>query len=147
MSCAGWNPFQEMEELLDRYNRATGRSVAGCADDYLISDWIPHADVEETPSAYIVRAELPGVRKQDIVVNVSRASLEISGQKHAELKPAPGSRKHVSECLFGAFRRTLPLPQQLEISAANATFTDGVLTIQIPKQAGSADYEHQLQIN
>ncbi len=147
VSCAGWNPLQEMEELLDRYHRATGRSVVNCADDYLNSDWLPHTDLEETPSTVVVRAELPGVRKRDIVVNISRGMLEISGEKHAELKQAQGNRKHIGECQFGCFRRTLSLPQELEVSAANATYSDGVLIIQIPKLSGSADYEHRIQID
>ncbi len=147
VNCSGWNPFREMEELLDRYNRSTGRAAPDLGEDLSTSDWLPYADIEETAATYRIRAELPGVRKQDIVVSFHGGALGISGEKHAELKSEEGHRRHLSECLFGNFHRTFNLPQQVEIAAATAAYTDGVLTIEIPKAKQSADYEHRLTIN
>ena len=69
MSLTIWDPLREMEELLDRYNRR--KSVANGNDKtFEVGDWVPFVDVHETGDAFDVKAELPGVRKDDVSVSV-----------------------------------------------------------------------------
>jgi HSP20 family protein len=142
-----WNPFREMEELLDRYSRSTGRAMPGIYEELSTPDWSPFTDVDETPDSYRIRAELPGVRKQDVIVSVSGGTLEIKGEKRAELKSEEANRRHRSECFFGSFCRTYNLPPDVDITAAAARLNDGVLTIRIPKKAPAGKHEHRLEIS
>lgn len=141
-----WNPFHEMELLLERYGRLTGGVAADGGQDLSTPDWSPLTDVEETPAMYLINAELPGVRKQDIRVCFSGSTLEIRGDKHAEMKQPEGNRRHRNERLFGQFRRSFNLPVSIDTDAASASFSDGVLTVRIPKSGASEQVERLIDI-
>lgn len=147
MNSPAWNPFREMEELLDRYSRSTGRAMPGVYDELSAPAWAPCTDVEETAEMYQLRAELPGVLKQDISVCFHGDTLEISGEKRADMKSEQGSRRHRSECFFGDFCRAFNLPHNLDASAAQADYADGVLTVRIPKTRQSDTHVHRLDVN
>ncbi len=98
--------------------------------------------VEETETAYVIRAPLPGVDAEAFTISVDGARLTISGQRAAETPPsdsdateAPASRHLVAERWSGAFSREIELPQAVEADAADASFEHGVLTVTLPKTA------------
>ena len=147
MNSLAWNPFREMEELLERYSRLTGRSISDTHDDLSAPDWTPFTDVEETPAMFLIHAELPGVRKQDITVCFSGSTLEIRGDKQAEMKDAVSNIRHRSERLFGQFYRTFNLPRNIDATSVSASYTDGVLTVRIPKTPQSEYVEQRIDIS
>jgi len=129
MSLTIWDPLREMEELLDRYNRR--KSVANGNDKtFKVGDWVPFIDVHETGDAFDVKAELPGVRKDDVSVSVDNGVLTIRGEKKTENED---KKAHRFECAYGSFVRSFTLPQSIKAEKVVAEYKDGVLNMTIPK--------------
>ena len=96
----------------------------------------PQIDVSETDKAIIVSAELPGLDEDDIEVSLTRDALTISGEKEAEQEDK-GKNYYRMERAYGAFRRRIPLPCEVEADQVEAHFKKGVLTITLPKTAAA----------
>jgi HSP20 family protein len=126
-------PFGMIRELADQYDRMfagmTGGSGRGEADP-----WMPRVDVRRQEGAFTVRADLPGVEREDLSVEVRGDALWIAGERH---ECEGGEEEGYGECLYGSFLRVLPLPEGADIEQGSARFENGVLEVQIPtKQAG-----------
>jgi HSP20 family protein len=132
MSRTAWNPFREMQDLLDRCGFAGARDSNNEAELHGV-DWIPATDVDETPDNYRVRAEIPGVGKDQVDVQFDNGVLILAGDKPAEYKSQHGWKRHRSECLYGSFARRITLPGGVRPGAIDAHYADGVLTVTIPK--------------
>ena len=94
--------------------------------------WIPTVDISETENGYEIRAELPGVSENDVNISVSDNVLTIKGEKRTE-EASDGKNYHRVERRYGSFQRSFTLPRHVETDAIKAEFTDGVLTLEIPK--------------
>jgi len=92
----------------------------------------PALDVAETEHGYVVRAELPGVAKEDVSITIENGVLTLAGEKKRE-QEQPDRSWHRIERAYGAFQRTLTLPKGVDGDRAEAVFKDGVLTIELPK--------------
>jgi HSP20 family protein len=92
----------------------------------------PALDIAETEKAYVVHAELPGVAKDDVTITVEDGTLVLAAQKKREAETKEKGWHRV-ERAYGSYRRTLALPKGVDADRAEATFQDGVLTIEIPK--------------
>ncbi len=131
MNLAVWNPFTEMEELLDRYGRSSRKSVMRQDDKmFEVGDWMPSVDIEETDEAYIIKAELPGVEKDDVNVTIDNGLLTIRGEKHSNKED---KKAHRTECVYGSFVRSFTLPQAVTAEGVEAEYNNGVLNLVIPK--------------
>ncbi|MBU1137464.1 MAG: Hsp20/alpha crystallin family protein [Proteobacteria bacterium] len=91
----------------------------------------PTVDVFEEGKEVVVRAELPGIKKSDITIDISENRMTISGEKKQE-KKIDKKDYHRVECSYGSFRRTFRLPENVNSDEANASFKDGVLEIRMP---------------
>ena len=92
MSLAIWDPFCAMEELVDRYNRSARKSLVKYDDkSFEIGDWMPTVDISETDDAFVVKAELPGVDKDDVSVKIENGILTIRGEKKTETEDKDNS--------------------------------------------------------
>lgn len=94
-------------------------------------------DVKETDDHYAVHAELPGVDKQDIHVNIDGATVSISAERKQEKEVKEGERVLRTERYYGKVSRSFQLGQEVDESTAKAKFTDGVLELVLPKKAAS----------
>ena len=94
--------------------------------------WKPSADITETEDSYEVRAELPGVSKDDIQISVKDNLLSIKGEKRQENEDESKKYKRI-ERRYGTFERNFTLPPKVDADNINAKFNDGVLTLSIPK--------------
>jgi HSP20 family protein len=94
--------------------------------------WTPTLDVSETDSEYLVRADLPAVKKEDLSVTVDNDAVTIAGERKFD-KEEKSERVHRRECFRGMFSRSLSLPDNAEASGIRAESKDGVLTVHIPK--------------
>lgn len=131
-----WNPFREMEALLDRYNRATGRALTGSEDEGAVTraDWSPSVDIEESDDSYLIKADLPGVKKENIDVTFDKGVLGILGEKREEKETGEqGSKRHRTERYTGRFERYFTLPSEINVEGIDASYRDGVLSLLIPK--------------
>lgn len=92
----------------------------------------PAVDVKETPTAYLVEAELPGMKKEDIQLEAHDGKLTLSGERKQKAEQK-GDHYHRVERSYGSFCRTFSLPENVKTSEITASFTDGVLELVIPK--------------
>jgi len=122
-----WEPFREMENMLGRMIRG-GLPSPGWASAYL-----PPVDIEETDDAYIFEVELPGVRREDITIEVDGQELHVSGQILE--KERKGIMRQSSR-RTGGFDYRASLPSGLDPDGAEAHFENGVLTVRIPRSEG-----------
>lgn len=97
-----------------------------------LSDWRPAADVRETEEAFIVEAELPGMKKADVSVTFEDGTLTISGERKYE-EETNGSKLRRVERSYGSFSRSFRLPREIDAENVKAAFTDGILTVSVPK--------------
>ena len=133
MSTELWNPFQEFENLLDRYNKSSGTAMRGRSDgDLSFADWSPSVDIDEQDDQYLIKADLPGVEKKDIDVKLENGILSIRGEKHTETESGKGKR-HRTERFHGTFARSFTLPDTVDSEHIDAKYKDGVLTLVIRK--------------
>ena len=94
--------------------------------------WTPTVDISETENDFEIRAELPGVSESDVSVSVTNNRLTVKGEKR-QAAETEGKNYHRVERRYGNFQRSFTLPRNVETSHIKAKFTDGVLTVSIPK--------------
>jgi HSP20 family protein len=114
----GWDPFQEM---VPRWPTATTPAFS------------PSFDIKETKDAYLFRADVPGIKEQDIDVTLMSNRLTISGKREEEAEER-GETYYSSERTYGAFSRSFTLPDGADVDHVRADLKAGVLTIAIPKK-------------
>ena len=128
-----WPGFGRLTNLRDEIDRLFDQPLAELArSSQLLSGWTPAFDVYEDKDNFYVRAELPGMRKEDIDLSMHNGSLSISGERKsdAELKEAEVYR---AERFFGHFQRTITLPTQVAVEKIKAQYKDGILSVSLPK--------------
>ncbi len=123
-----WDPFREVDDLYRRLGRWMD-SVAGRLDDS-VGAWSPASDVTETGDAYLVEVELPGVKRDDIVIDLVGGELAISGE--FKEKERQGLFRYRTR-RTGQFSYRVTLPRDVDADEVQATLTDGVLTVRLPK--------------
>jgi len=144
MSMAIWDPFHAMEELVDRYNRSARKSLVKYDDkSFEVGDWMPTVDISETDDAFIVKAELPGVEKNDVSVKIEDGVLTIKGEKKSEIED---EQKHRIECTYGSFVRSFTLPQATKSDSIKAEYKNGILNLTIPKSEEVKPKEIEIKI-
>ncbi len=94
--------------------------------------WAPRLEVQEDKDTFSVRAELPGLKREDIEVALNENELVISGERKAETV-GEGTEVHLRERSYGKFSRTLTLPSALATDQVKAAYKDGILTVTLPK--------------
>ncbi len=137
MNLIKWDPFRELEDVSSRLNRIFGRAPARAESDsgmLAAADWMPSVDISETDTAYLIRGEIPGVKKEDVKVTIQEGMLTIQGERKQE-KEEKGKRFHRVECCYGNFVRSFRVPDDADESAVKAEFKDGMLNVTLPKSA------------
>ena len=127
---------QELLRLQERMSRLFGRPVFGFEqeDDELISgSWTPACDILETRDAVVLRAELPGMRQQDIEIHVADNVLTLRGDRQFE-KREGDLEYHRIERSYGTFARSFTLPRNVAADRISAAYRDGVLEVTMPKR-------------
>ena len=128
----GGNLFSELNDIQREMNRLFddffGERQSGLAE----GAWMPAVDVSENEATMIVRAELPGMKQEDIELNLQENVLTLTGEKKKETKEDQ-ENFHRIERSYGSFSRTFTLPANVKQEEIKATFKDGVLEISLPK--------------
>ena len=128
-----WEPFRELEELQNRLSTIVSRAPRQSGrEDMTIADWVPTADITEDDKEYLIRAELPDLRKEDVKVTVENGVLTISGERKFE-KEEKQKKYHRVERAYGRFVRSFTLPDDADADGVKADFKDGMLTVHLPK--------------
>jgi HSP20 family protein len=134
---------QEMDRLFDDFLTpapAEGRSFAQQGQALR-----PSIDVDETEQAYTVTAELPGLAEQDIELSLQENALTISGEKRSERDEEEGGRRY-TERSYGRFSRTIPFQAEIDAEKVEASCSNGVLKVTLPKNAKARDQARKIEI-
>ena len=131
-----WDPFRELEDMQSRLSSFLGRRPQkqedGGQESITMSAWTPLVDITEDEKEYLIKAELPEIKKDEINVTVENGVLVISGERKFE-KEEKGKKYHRVERAYGSFVRTFALPDNADAEKVNAEFKDGVLKVHIGK--------------
>jgi HSP20 family protein len=132
MALTPFRGFYDMQSELNRMLHETLGSVALGPRRRLngVTEWAPALDVLQEDGDIVVRAELPGVKQEDVDITFHNGVLAISGVRNAE-EVKEGSGYYVRERRYGSFRRNLPLPEGTDESNITARFQDGVLEVRV----------------
>ena len=127
-----WDPFSELDEFQNRLGSFFGHSPARRNREGTFSSWSPAVDIIEDEKEFLVKAELPEVKKEDVHVSVENGVLLISGERKFE-KEEKNKRYHRTERSYGSFTRSFSLPDGADASKVRAEFKDGLLRVHMPK--------------
>ena len=136
MALVRWDPFRELESMQSRLNRLFGEApFQRTGEDGLsFSGWSPAVDVQETDKEYVIKADLPDVKKEDVKVELLDGALTIEGERQKE-QEEKGKKFHKIEREYGRFLRRFALPTEVDASKVQAEFKNGVLNVHLPKSA------------
>ena len=134
MTLVRWDPFRELEDMSERLNRVFSRpSLRNSGKENLtVADWMPTVDISESDGEYLIKAELPEVKKEDVKVTVENGVLTLQGERRQE-KEEKSKRFHRVERSYGSFVRSFSLPESVDESSVRADYKDGVLNLHLPK--------------
>jgi len=125
-----FDPFRDITTLRDEMNRLFSRAVGEGSGG--ASAWTPAVDIFETAGAIVLKAELPGLRAEDIDIEVDDNVLTLKGERRFEDKVEDG-RYYRLERAYGHFQRSLTLPQGVKADEISASFDNGLVTVTVPK--------------
>lgn len=131
MALTRWEPSgasdlrREMDHLLDRF-----WGLNGHRSELSAAAWHPTVDVTEKDDAYVVTADLPGMSRDEIKVETNENTVTISGERKSDHKD---EQSHRTERSYGRFHRAFSMPSKFDASNVSAAYTDGVLTVTLPK--------------
>ena len=130
---ASWPTFGRLSNLRDEIDRLFDAPLGELAQaSQLLSGWTPALDMREDKDSIVVKAELPGMKKEEIEVSLHDGCLSISGERKAEEK-FKDAEVYRAERFVGRFQRTVTLPSAVAADKVTAQYQDGVLTITLPK--------------
>ncbi len=133
MELMRWNPMREMDTMRDRMNALFDNFFSRKADtEEGLWGWSPAVDLYEDDSKYVVKAELPGVDKDKIQINLTGRVLSLRGER-SEDKEVKEEKVYRRECSYGRFERSFTLPAEVDPDSIKADYKDGVLRIEVPK--------------
>ena len=131
-----WDPFKEMDDLQKRltsiFGLSPGRVTNGQREAMTVSQWQPTVDIVEDEKEYLIKAELPEVKKEDVKLTVENGVLTLSGERKFE-KEENNKKYHRIERAYGSFVRSFSLPDDADDGKVTAEFKDGLLTVRLAK--------------
>jgi HSP20 family protein len=148
MALIRWDPFRDLLTLQDRMDRLFQDSMTrnrGYEESLAPGFWSPPVDIYETDESVILKAELAGLNKNDVTIEIKDSTLVLRGERKFE-KDIKEENYHRIERSYGAFSRTFSLPQTVDHSGVTATFKDGLLEITIPKSRDADVRSKQIEI-
>jgi HSP20 family protein len=145
-----WDPFKELDEVQNRLSTlfdrvATRRQQVG-NEVMTVAEWSPLVDITEDDREYLIKAELPEVKKEDVKVTVENGVLTITGERKFE-KEEKGKKYHRIERAYGNFIRSFTLPDDADANKVSAEFKDGVLSVRVSKSDTAKPKQIEVKIN
>jgi HSP20 family protein len=144
-----WDPLKEMEELQNRlsglFGRAQARRGNGEQESITVAEWAPLVDITEDDKEYLIKAELPEVKKEDVKVTVENGVLTLSGERKFE-KEEKNKKYHRVERAYGGFMRRFTLPDDADPENVKAEFKDGMLTVHLSKSEKAKSKQREVAV-
>lgn len=139
-----------MEQLENRlssfFGRAPARRHNGEQETMTVAEWSPLVDITEDDKEYLIKAELPEVKKEDVKVTVENGVLTITGERKFE-KEEKGRKYHRVERAYGTFVRSFTLPDDADANKVTAEFKDGVLKVSVIKSESAKPKQIEVKVN
>ena len=144
-----WDPFRELEDmhrhlttLFDGNSSARRRNGK---ESMTVAEWAPTVDIVEDEKNYVIKAELPDMKREDVHVSVENGVLTITGERKAE-KEEKNRKYHRVERSYGSFARSFALPENVEAQKVSAAYKDGLLTVTVAKSEKAQPKQIEVKI-
>jgi HSP20 family protein len=136
MAVVKWDPFRDLLSIQDRMNRLFEQTMSRSRTEEGMgpSTWTPAVDIYETTEAIVMQADLPGLRREDIDIQIQDNTLTLRGERRFA-KDAQEENYLRIERAYGAFQRSFTLPATVHLEKIRAVFRDGILELTLPKAA------------
>ena len=128
MNIAPWHSLRNFDDFFSNLNQSIAKRPA--QEGMLSADWIPSVDIIENDDSFVIKAELPEVKKEDVKVSIDKNILTFSGERRTEQKD---EKEHRIERSYGSFSRSFSLPDNIDDTKISAENKDGMLYLTIPK--------------
>jgi len=144
MNLTRWEPLREMEDMFRQHpSLLLSGLLRGPSEPAM---WRPAADISETEQEYLVTAELPGVAKQDVKIQLNDGVLTITGERKLEREQSGENQLRV-ERFYGSFARSFVLPDNVDTTKLRAESKEGLLVVHIPKKASTQQQPVNIEVN
>jgi HSP20 family protein len=141
---ATWPTWGNFEDELNQLRHDMNQLLETPFGSQLFNEWAPTVDLYEDRDNILVKAEIPGMKKEDIDVSLHNGALTISGERKFEEKQEGANYR--TERFYGRFQRTVTLPKAVDGGKVKASYTDGVLTITLPKSEEAKPKQIEVQV-
>jgi HSP20 family protein len=128
MNIVRWEPLREFDELFRRYAPSQSRATKNGEE----TSWTPTANISETKKEYLIKAELPEMKKEDVNITLQNGVITIAGERKHVKEDQDESSLRI-ESFYGRFSRSFALPDGIDSAAIRAESKDGILSVHIPK--------------
>jgi HSP20 family protein len=147
MSLVRWEPFSGIDEMFNHmlpasFGRLPRFSLPSNGEKY---EWSPSADISETDKEFLIRAQLPAVKKEDVKVTVDQGMITIEGERKQDREDKT-EKYHRVESFHGTFSRSFSLPENVSTEGIRCESKDGVLVVHIPKTKVEAPKAKQIKV-
>ncbi len=133
MTLIRWTPFNQIDDFFGPLMPGALANLQRLAlGDGKKLDWAPSADISETDKEYLIRAELPSVKREDIQVTLEEGTITLKGERKQQ-REDKNEQFHHTENFYGSFERRFSLPKNINAEAVRCESKDGILTVHIPK--------------
>ena len=141
-----WSPFWQLNTLRDEIDRLFEVPLAEITrgSQQFLGGWLPAVDLYESKDNVIVKAELPGMKREDIEISLHEGVLTLSGERKESEQYKQGE-VYRSERFLGRFQRTVTLPAPVQVDKVTAAYKDGVLEVLLPKTEESKPKQIQVK--
>jgi HSP20 family protein len=148
MELVRWEPFDGLNRIQSRINDLFDETFirSHAYPSSATGVWFPPVDILESKDSYLIRAELPGMKKEDFNLEVNEGTLTLNGERKFD-EPANGVEVHRVERVAGKFSRTFHLPQTVKQDGIKATYRDGILEIHVPKADEAKPRQIAISVN
>lgn len=141
-----WNPVDDLFDIQDNINKVFGNYLTSRGTQARVIGWMPPVDITESENEYQIKADIPGMKKEDIKISLEDNTLTISGERKEE-KEEKGKNFVKKEKTFGSFMRSFSLPHSVDSKGIKAAYKEGVLNITVPKSEESKPKEIKIEVN
>jgi HSP20 family protein len=144
-----WDPMRELDEFSSRLSTLFGPNQVQKRDDngvFTKAQWLPLVDIAEDEQEYLIKAELPGIEKEQVKVTVENGLLLITGERTNESEEK-NKKYHRVERSYGTFLRTFSLPDNADGTKIKADFKNGVLKVHLPKSEDAKPKSIEIKVN
>lgn len=141
-----WNPARDMLNLEERVSRLLGDAVPGFFSAEAPAAWFPPVDIHEDEDRVVLRAEVPGVDKDDLDIRIEGGTITLRGEKKQE-KEVASQKAFRFERFYGSFARSFVLPASIDADSIKATYKNGVLEVVLPKSEAAKPRKVQVLAN